>query len=64
MKGRKIIQLNNVGSSVIDGDVPGDWVLIGVLVDKLPPRWVQKCPKARKVSNVIVSAASKFLTTP
>ena len=40
MKGRSVIKIKNVGSSVIDGNVPGDWVLIGVLVDKLPPRWV------------------------
>jgi len=38
MKSRKVLKIKNVGSSVIDGDVPGDWVLIGVVVDKMPPR--------------------------
>ena len=43
MKGRKVIKIKNVGSSIIDGDIPGDWVLTGVVVDKLPPRYELLC---------------------
>ena len=34
-----MIRIKKIASSVKkDGDIDGDWVIIGVIVDKLPPR--------------------------
>lgn len=38
MEGRKMIKIPNIASRVRGSDVEGDWVTIGVVVDKLPPR--------------------------
>lgn len=38
MSGRKMISIPKLSSKVKDGDIEGDWVTIGVIVDKLPPR--------------------------
>ena len=41
MEGRKAVRIRNVASEVKNGDVPGDWVVFGVVVDKLPPRCME-----------------------
>ena len=38
MNGRKMISIPKLHSKMKDGDIEGDWVTIGVVVDKLPPR--------------------------
>eukprot|EP00731_Ephydatia_muelleri_P003820 Em0001g3820a len=38
MDGRKMVRIGSIGSKLKGGDVEGDWVTIGVLVDKLPPK--------------------------
>ena len=40
MDGRKMVSIPKLHSKVKDGDIEGDWVTIGVVVDKLPPRQV------------------------
>lgn len=40
MEGRKMIKIRNVSSKMKNGDFDSDWVTIGVVVDKLPPRSV------------------------
>ena len=35
-----MISIPKLHSKMKDGDIEGDWVTIGVLVDKLPPRFV------------------------
>ena len=40
MSGRKMISIPKLSSKVKDGDIEGDWVTIGVIVDKLPPRYM------------------------
>ena len=42
MGGRKMIHLPRLASHVKDGDIEGDWVTIGVIVKKLPPRDTKK----------------------
>ena len=41
MDGRKMVSIPKLHSKVKDGDIEGDWVTIGVIVDKLPPRQLQ-----------------------
>lgn len=38
MDGRKMLRIASIGSKLQGRDVEGDWVTIGVLVDKLPPK--------------------------
>ena len=38
MKGRKMIRIPNISSRVKGSDIEGDWVTVGVVVDKLPPK--------------------------
>ena len=38
MEGRKMIRLPQVALRAKGGEIEGDWVTIGVVVDKLPPR--------------------------
>ncbi len=38
MNGRKMIRLSRLAAKATGGDVAGDWVTIGVIVDKLPPK--------------------------
>lgn len=38
MEGRRMIRIPRLSSSLCGGDIEGDWVTIGVIVDKLPPR--------------------------
>ena len=38
MDGRKMIRLPNIGSHLKGSDIEGDWVTMGVVVDKLPPK--------------------------
>ena len=40
MDGRKMVSIPKLHSKMKDGDIEGDWVTIGVIVDKLPPRQV------------------------
>ena len=40
MSGRKMISIPKLHFKMKDGDIEGDWVTIGVIVDKLPPRQV------------------------
>ena len=38
MQGRKMVRIPRLASRAKGGDIEGDWVTIGVVVDKLPPR--------------------------
>ena len=38
-----MISIPKLSSKVKDGDIEGDWVTMGVVVDKLPPRFVRNC---------------------
>ena len=38
MKGRRMVSIRSLPHTVKDGDINGDWVTIGVIVNKLPPR--------------------------
>ena len=38
MANRKMIRVPVVCSHVKDGDIAGDWVTIGVVVSKMPPK--------------------------
>ena len=38
MANRKMIRIPMVCSHVKDGDIAGEWVTIGVVVSKLPPK--------------------------
>ena len=38
MKGRRMIRIPQILSNIKDGDIDGDWVTIGVIVYKLPPK--------------------------
>lgn len=38
MQGRKMIKIPSISSRVKGSDIEGDWVTMGVVVDKLPPR--------------------------
>ena len=38
MQGRKMVKIPNISSRVRGSDIEGDWVTMGVVVDKLPPR--------------------------
>ena len=38
MTNRKMIKVPVVCSHVRDGDIAGDWVTIGVVVSKMPPK--------------------------
>jgi minichromosome maintenance protein 10 len=38
MEGRKMIKLHRIASKVKDGDIEGNWVTIGVIIEKLPPK--------------------------
>ena len=38
MQGRKMIKIPNISSRVRGSDIVGDWVTVGVVVDKMPPR--------------------------
>ena len=38
MEGRKMVKVPRIVAKVKDGDIEGDWVTIGVIVDKLPPK--------------------------
>ncbi len=40
MEGRRMVHVPQIVSRSKEGDVEGDWVTIGVIVDKLPPRYV------------------------
>ena len=40
MEGRKMVKVKSVPSMLKNGDIADDWVTIGVVVDKLPPRLV------------------------
>ncbi len=42
MEGRKMVKLKCLSSRMKNGDIEGDWVTIGVIVDKLPPRWASE----------------------
>ena len=44
MTGRKMVRIPRLSSRVKDGDIEGDWVTIGVIVDKLPPKSVHFTP--------------------
>ena len=35
MEGRKMVKIPHIVAKVKDGDIEGDWVTIGVIVDKL-----------------------------
>lgn len=39
MSGRKMIKIPRIPSRIRGDDIEGDWVTIGVIVDKLPPRY-------------------------
>ena len=39
VKSRKIVRIPKISNKMRDGDVESDWVTMGVVVDKLPPRW-------------------------
>lgn len=47
MDGRKMVSIPKLHSKVKDGDIEGDWVTIGVIVDKLPPRQVHTCTRVQ-----------------
>ena len=38
MEGRRFIKLNALSRYIVKGDVSGDWVTMGVVVVKLPPK--------------------------
>ncbi len=38
MEGRKIIKISSVQSKVRNNDIEGDWITIGVLMQKLPKK--------------------------
>ena len=38
MEGHKMVKVPRIVAKVKDGDIEGDWVTIGVIVDKLPPK--------------------------
>ena len=45
MKGRKMIHIPQIYHKIKDGDIEGDWVTIGVIIHKLPPRDTAKVRK-------------------
>ena len=47
MEGRKMVRIRSLSSKVKNGDMEGDWVTIGVVVDKLPPRLEQSYAQCR-----------------
>ena len=44
-----MVSIPKLHSKVKDGDIDGDWVTIGVIVDKLPPRQVYTYMHTNKV---------------
>lgn len=38
MKNRRLIKISRIEKSMKNGDIEGDWVTIGVLVDKMPQK--------------------------
>ena len=34
-----MVRIPRISSRIKDGDIEGDWVTMGVVVDKLPPRY-------------------------
>lgn len=60
MANRKMIRVPVVCSHVKDGDIAGDWVTIGVVVSKMPPKDTAKvCLLSKSTLNDLV----KFLFT-
>ena len=41
MQGRKMVRIPRITSRMKDGDIEGDWVTMGVVVEKLPPRYLR-----------------------
>ena len=51
-----MVRIPKISNKMRDGDVEGDWVTMGVVVDKLPPRWgggvkSRKIVRIPKISN-------------
>ena len=38
MKGRRLVKISRIGKTMKDGDIEGDWVTVGVLVEKIPQK--------------------------
>ena len=38
MKGRRLIKISRIESKMKNYDIEGDWVTVGVLVDKMPQK--------------------------
>ena len=38
MKGRRMVSIHSLPHIIKDGDIKDNWVTIGVIVNKLPPR--------------------------
>ena len=38
MEGRRFIKLNTISRYIVQNEISGDWVTMGVVVGKLPPK--------------------------
>ena len=38
MEGRRFIKLNTISRYIVNDDISGDWVTMGVIVGKSPPK--------------------------
>jgi len=38
MKGRRLVKISRIEKTMRDGDIEGDWVTVGVLVEKIPQK--------------------------
>jgi hypothetical protein len=41
MEGRKMIKISSIQSKISNNDIEGDWVTMGVLIQKLPRKTVK-----------------------
>ena len=38
MEGRRFIKMHSIPRNIVNNEIGGDWVTVGVLVNKLPPK--------------------------
>lgn len=63
LRSRSIVKLGDISANLVDGDIPGDWVIFGIIAEKSSPKNSSNGQKyiTFKLSNLASDTVNLFL---